>query len=259
MRRVRIIPVLLIKNGGVYKTVKFKKPRYIGDPMNAIKIFNDKEVDEIVILDIDASKENRVPDINRISEMAGEAFMPMAYGGGISSVAQIKSILRAGVEKVILNTALFRDIGMVKKATSMFGSQSVVASLDVKKDMLGRYRVFSHAMKKNMCRLDDIMNTLPGAEVGEIILNSVDRDGTRSGYDINLLRQVATSTGIPVVACGGANSVDDFVDAVKEGGASAVAAGSMFVFQGKHQAVLIQYPTQLELKEKVFSQIVKEA
>ena len=255
MRRVRVIPVLLIKDGGLYKSVKFKKPRYIGDPINAIKIFNDKEVDEIVVLDVDASKEKRVPDINRISEMAGEAFMPMAYGGGISSIKQIKDILHAGIEKVVLNTSLFRDISMANEAASMFGNQSIVASIDVKKDILGRYRVFSHALNKAMCPLDKMLKSLVGAEVGEIIVNSVDRDGTRSGYDVDLIKQVSGFSEVPIVACGGADTVDDFYDAVQNAGASAVAAGSMFVFHGKHQAVLVQYPDQSELNEKLFSRI----
>lgn len=243
MARVRIIPVLLLDKGGVYKTVKFKNPVYIGDPINAVKIFNEKFADEILLLDYTASAEKRPIDFKKIAEIAGEAFMPMAYGGGIKNFTDAKKVFDAGFEKVVLNTALFSNINVVNEIASVYGAQSVVASIDVKKNILGKSRVFNKAgqaiSKKEPA---DWARELTRAGAGEIIINSVDKDGTWSGYDLPLIQEIAQAVSVPVVACGGASSVDDLRRAI-EAGASAVAAGSMFVFQKKGMGVLINFPS----------------
>lgn len=253
MRRIRVIPVLLIQNGGLVKSIRFRKHQYVGDPINAVKIFNEKEVDEIVILDISASKERRAPNIRQISEIAGEAFMPLAYGGGITNIDQIKAILHEGAEKVILNTSCFDRPQLLREASSQFGSQSIVASIDVQKDWLGRYRVFRNNGSTNSgVGIVEHAKRMEELGAGEIFLTSIERDGTFDGYDLTLISQISEAVDIPVVACGGAGEVVHFAQAVKEAHASAVAAGAMFVYQRPHRAVLISYPTQKELKEKLF-------
>jgi len=256
MRRIRVIPVLLIKDEGLVKTVKFKKPNYVGDPINAVKIFNEKEVDEIVVLDINCSKKNTVPNFELIEEIASEAFMPFSYGGGITAIDQIKKIIYAGAEKVILNTAALASPMLITDAANMLGNQSVVVSVDVKKSLIGKYQIYSvNYSKSSSLKLLDYIKELENLGAGEIFVNSVDRDGTYKGYDIELLKQVAESTSLPVIACGGANSVTDFRIAVNEAKVSAVAAGSMFVYHGKHRAVLINYPDQQKLIEEFYSKI----
>lgn len=256
MRRIRVIPTLLIQNSGLVKSVKFKHHRYVGDPINAVKIFNEKEIDEIIILDISATKENRPPDIKRIAEISAEAFMPLAYGGGITTIDQIKQLLFEGIEKVILNKSAFEKPTLITDAAKRFGSQSIVISIDVKKDWFGRKRVYSDCGSKNQ-NLTPVAfaRKMENLGAGEIYLMSVDRDGTYQGYDLELLHEVSSAVSIPVVAAGGAGSVEDFQKAVKLGGASAVSAGSMFVFQRPHQAVLISYPNQKDLKEQLFLKI----
>lgn len=252
MRRIRVIPTLLLQNGGLVKSTKFKDFRYVGDPINAVKIFNDKQVDELVILDISATAANTSPNIDRIREIASEAFMPVAYGGGITSLAQIKDVIKSGIEKVVLNSIAFENPGIVKEASKFVGSQSVVVSIDVKKNFLGKYKVFVKNASVNTGRDPvEYAREMAEAGAGELFLNSVDRDGTMSGYDVELIKAVSASVNVPVVAMGGASSVDHFTMAVQNG-ASAVAAGSMFVFKGPHRAVLISYPSQKELKEGLF-------
>ncbi len=254
--RNRVIPILLIQNGGLVKSVKFKKYKYIGDPINAVKIFNDKEVDEIVILDISASKEKRAPNINVISEIASEAFMPLAYGGGITTLEQVKEIFFEGAEKVILNSSAIKNPQLIKEISQLYGSQSVVVSIDVKKNLFGQYRVYGNCGSKSTGKSPvDFAREVEKWEAGEILLMSIDKDGTFKGYDIPLIQKVTEAVNIPVVACGGAAEINDFTKAIKEGGASAVAAGSMFVFQGPHRAVLISYPTQENLKTEIFDKI----
>jgi cyclase len=250
--RIRVIPSLLIHNGGLVKSVKFKDYKYVGDPFNAVKIFNEKEVDELVVIDIDATRENRPPNIEFISEIASEAFMPMAYGGGITTLEEIKKILLCGFEKVIINKSLHTNLGLITDAAQLIGSQSVVASIDVKKGLFGGYKVYTDNGKHNT-KLSplEFSKILENAGAGEILLNNIDTDGTYKGYDINLIEEIASTVNLPVVAIGGAGNINDFVLA-KNAGASAVAAGSMFIFQRPHQAVLISYPTQKELKEKLF-------
>jgi len=247
--QTRVIPSLLIHKGGLVKSVQFKDYKYVGDPINAVKIFNEKEVDEIAVIDIDASKENKAPNIEKISEIASEAFMPMAYGGGITTIEQIKEILYNGIEKVIINKAAHTTPHLITQAANLFGNQSIVVSIDVKKVFLKGYRVFIENGKKNTgLHPVEFAITAEKLGAGEILLNSIDKDGTFTGYDVALIQQVSQAVNIPVIAIGGASSVEDFAKA-KQAGASAVSAGSMFVFQRPHKAVLISYPTRKEIKE----------
>jgi len=255
MKRVRIIPALLIRKGGLVKSVKFKDHKYVGDPINAVKIFNEKEVDEIVILDISATAEKRPPNIQQVKEIASEAFMPLGYGGGITNLQEIKELITAGVEKVILNTIAFKNPQLVSDGAKYVGNQSIVVSIDVKKNIWGKYKVHVNNGTVNVS-VDPVEFAIQmeKAGAGEIILNSIDKDGTFEGYDLELIKSVSTAVNIPVVAIGGAGSVDDFAKSIRHG-ASAASAGSLFVFQRPHRAVLISYPTQKELKERVFAQI----
>jgi cyclase len=243
MLQHRVIPCLLLSNGGLVKTRKFKNPVYIGDPINAIRIFNDKEVDELVLLDIKASLEKRGPNFDLLSEIASECFMPFAYGGGITSIDQIRTLLRLGIEKVILNTALNKDPGFVRKAVETFGSQAITASIDVRCKLFGRREVMTLSGTE-ATGLDPVEAARRAVSlgVGEILLTSIDMEGSMAGYDIDLLAKVSQSVDIPVIASGGASNLQDFVAAVRHGRVSAVAAGSMFVFHGPHRAVLITYP-----------------
>lgn len=252
--QTRVIPSLLIHKGGLVKSVQFKDYKYVGDPINAVKIFNEKEVDEIAVIDIDASKENKAPNIAKIAEIASEAFMPMAYGGGITTIEQIKEILYNGIEKVIINKAAHTTPHLITQAANLFGNQSIVVSIDVKKVFLKGYRVFIENGKKNTgLHPVEFAITAEKLGAGEILLNSIDKDGTFTGYDVALIQQVSKAVNIPVIAIGGASSVEDFAKA-KQAGASAVSAGSMFVFQRPHKAVLISYPTRKEIKEIVHAQ-----
>jgi len=243
------MPVLLIQNGGLVKSIRFKDHKYVGDPINAVKIFNDKEVDEIVILDISASREKRPPNIAKIAEIAGEAFMPLAYGGGITRLEQIKEILYQGAEKIVLNTSAIDRPELITEAASRFGNQSIVVSIDAQKNWLGKYKVYrDNGAKVTALAPEELAQKAEAAGAGEIFLTSIDRDGTFSGYDLDLIKRVSQAVGIPVIACGGAAEIIDFSQAVVDGGASALAAGSMFVFQRPHRAVLISYPSQQEIK-----------
>lgn len=245
MSYVRIIPVLLLQDGGLYKTVRFGKDNYVGDPINTVKIFNEKEADELVLLDYHASLEKRAPDFGKIAEIAGEAFMPMAYGGGIASLEQARKVFDGGFEKVVLNSVLFNNLSIIREIGNIYGAQSVVASVDVKKNLFGKQKVYSVSGTRKT-DLDPVewAKALEEAGAGEIFLNSVDRDGTWEGYDIPLIKAVSNAVSIPVIACGGAGSMADFEKAVREGGASAVAAGSMFVYQRKGMGVLVNFPVQ---------------
>lgn len=250
MLKNRVIPSLLLNDGGLVKTRQFKDPVYIGDPINAIRIFNEKEVDELVLLDIRAGIEGREPDLSLIEEVASECFMPLAYGGGVTTLDQARSILRMGVEKIVVNTALHTQPEFVREAVSEFGSQAIIGSVDVRRKMLGRYEATILSGSKRVS--PDPVEQARYAEslgVGEILLQSIDRDGSMSGYDIGLISSVSQAVGIPVIACGGAGTLEDFRAAITEGHASAVAAGSMFVFYGPHRAVLISYPEYTDLCE----------
>jgi len=249
MLKVRVIPCLLLKNEGLVKSVKFKKTTYIGDPINAVKIFNDKEVDELLFIDIEATKQGREPNYELISRISCEAFMPFGYGGGITSVDQVKKLARLGVEKVSINACARKNPDIITQAADVAGSSSVVASIDVKKDLLGRYRVFDYSQQKTTSEDPvEFAQLMEHKGAGEIFLNSVDRDGTFSGYDTELIKRVSQAVTVPVVAMGGAGNIHDFAAAVQNG-ASAVAAGSFFIFYGPHRAVLITYPEKKALKE----------
>lgn len=247
MGRVRIIPVLLLSKGGLYKTIKFQKAQYIGDPINAVKIFNEKEADELVLLDYTASKEKREIDFKKISEIAGEAFMPMAYGGAIQNFEDAKKVFDGGFEKVVLNSVLFSSPRLIEQIASVYGAQAVVGSMDVKKNLFGKYKVYSHS-GTNSTGHDPVewAKTLEQNGVGEIMINSIERDGTWEGYDEVLIEKIAHAVNVPVIACGGAGNTDDFKKAV-HAGASAVAAGSMFVYQKKGMGVLISFPSSFKL------------
>lgn len=249
MLKTRVVPCLLLKNNGLVKTVKFRAPTYVGDPINAVKILNEKEVDELIFLDIYATVENRKPKFDLLHDIATECFMPFGYGGGIRNMDDVGKLFNLGIEKIILNSYAVENPSFIREASENFGSQSIVISIDVKKRLLGNYEIFTHSGKKRT-RLDPVRFAVQMEEMGagEIFLNSIDRDGTMQGYDIQLIKEVSRSVSIPVVASGGAGKIDDFALAVKEGGASAVAAGSMFVFHGKLRAVLINYPEINELE-----------
>lgn len=243
MYRPRVIPCLLLRGHGLVKTRKFKDAVYVGDPVNAVRIFSEKEADELVILDIDASKEGREPNYELIEEIAGECLMPIGYGGGITSLAQVKRLIRSGVEKVVVNsTAALGSMQVISDAAAAFGSQAVVGAFDVRRTMLKGYRIVAKsATVETSLKLEEHCRALVAAGAGEIFLNDVDADGTMAGFDLKLIRRIADSVDVPVVACGGAGTIDHLSQAIREGGASAVAAGSMFVFHGKHRAVLINY------------------
>lgn len=248
MGRVRIIPVLLLNKGGLYKTINFKKARYIGDPINSVKIFNEKEADELLLLDYTASVEKRGPDFAKIAEIAGEAFMPMAYGGGIRSLDEAKKVFDSGYEKVVLNSILFEDLSLVEKIGAIYGAQAVVGCIDVKKTLLGGTKAYAlSGTKKSSFSPLHWAKKLEEAGVGEIIINSIDRDGTWDGYAVDVISEVSHNVKVPVIACGGAGSVNDFQSAVAAG-ASAVAAGSMFVYQKKGMGVLISFPSTLQIQ-----------
>lgn len=247
MLKVRVIPCLLLQEGGLVKTEKFKKGKYVGDPINAIKIFNEKEVDELIFLDIDASKTGAEPDYELLKDIATESFMPLAYGGGVKTLQQIERILKIGVEKVVINHAALKDTKLIEEAAVRFGSSTIVAAIDIKKDLLGTPRVYDHVKEKNhTMKPADYAVMLAQCGAGELFLNSVDRDGTFSGYDTKIIKQISGLIDIPLIASGGAKDIQDFRQAV-DNGASAVSAGSMFVFQGPHKAVLITYPSINEL------------
>lgn len=244
----RIIPVLLIEDGYLVKTKQFKNPVYLGDPINAVKIFNEKEVDEIVILDISASKENKGPDFDQIAEIASECFMPLTYGGGINNIEDIHKLFFIGVEKVCINQYALRNFDLITEASRIFGSQSIVLSVDIKNGFLGKQKVYDYVKKTNS-DFNPIEYIKKGEQsgAGEIFVNFVDRDSMMEGYDLVQLKKIAESTYLPIIASGGAGKLDDIKKLFSNTGVSAAAAGSMFVFTGKHRAVLITYPDPHEV------------
>lgn len=245
--RPRIIPVLLVDDRDLLKTVNFKNPTYLGDPVNAVKIFNRKRIDELSVLDIGATKNGREPDFELLKDIASEAFMPLSCGGGITTVEQVHELLAIGYEKVVLNTSLIRNPRMVKKSVELFGSQSVVASIDAK-IVNGRYQcVINDGQELVSVSPSELAKQAEGLGVGEIILNSVDRDGMMTGYDLGLVRSVTGEVKIPVTAMGGAGGISDLKKVLQEGGAHAAAGGSMFVYYGRLKAVLITMPSEQEL------------
>jgi cyclase len=249
----RVIPCLLLGEAGLVKTVNFRDPRYVGDPINAVRIFNDKQADEIAVLDIRATRENRRPDLDAVSEIVSEAFMPVAYGGGVADLETAVSLIQVGVEKVVVNTAAVEHEGLVSDISDHLGSSTLVVAIDAARRPDGTYQVMTRS-GTTATGLDVRAHAEEMARrgAGELFLNSIDRDGTMEGYDLDLIRQVSETVPIPVVACGGAGSADDLLSAIREGGAAAVAAGSLFVFHGRHRAVLITYPSY-EARSQLFA------
>ena len=249
MFRPRVIPVLLLKNNGLVKSVSFKDHRYIGDPINAVKLFNDFKADELVFLDIYASKEKRLVSLDFVKKVGEEANMPFAVGGGIASVSDIRAVLNAGAEKVIINAAAVQNPAFIKEAADTFGSSTIAVCIDVKKKFLSKEkRVFTvNAGKSSNFTPVDFAKKMEQLGAGEIIVQDVEKDGTMNGYDLELIKQVSAAVTIPVVALGGAGTLAHLKQAVTESNASAVAAGSMFVYHGPRRAVLINYPSREEL------------
>jgi cyclase len=250
MLKTRVIPCLLLKDGGLVKTIRFSNPKYVGDPINTIKIFNDKEVDELLLLDITASREKKGPAFRTIAQIASECFMPLCYGGGVVSLEQAKQIVGLGVEKIAINHAAISRPALVGELADTLGSQAVVVSVNVKKNWRGKHRVFDSVTGK-VADIDpvDHAEQLAALGAGEVLVNDVDRDGTQQGYDLDLIRRFTDRLSVPVIACGGAWTTEHLRSVVKDSRASAVAAGSMFVFQGPHRAVLISYPAYSELEQ----------
>jgi cyclase len=247
MIRKRVIPVLLLQNNGVVKTVNFKKAKYIGDPINTVKIFNDKEVDEIIILDIDATKKKKEIDYALLKDIVSESFMPLCYGGGISSIDQIRKIINCGIEKISINSKAIENFSFVNEAAKHYGSSTIIVSIDVKKDFFGNYRVYSNQGQiKTKYKALEFAKIAEEQGAGELLINSISNDGLMTGYDYDLIESVANAAQIPVIACGGAGSLQHLQQAFDKN-ASAAAAGSMFIYKGPHKAVLINYPTFAEL------------
>lgn len=245
MLKTRVIPCLLMIENALVKTIRFDKYNYIGAPINTIRIFNEYEVDELILLDIRATVNNQKPDFNTLQEIVNECFIPLTYGGGIRSVEDVRKILNIGFEKVAINTYLFEKPEFLSEVAVTFGSQCVVASIDVKKNFWGKYEVYSHSGMKNTH-----LNPVEWAEkmaklgAGELLLNSIDKDGTWEGLDEKLVKVVHDAVSIPVIACGGAGKLEHIKSVVENTGVSAVAAGSLFVYQKKDHGVLVNYPSR---------------
>lgn len=243
----RIMPCLLVKEKRLVKTINFQNPSYVGDPINAVKIYNDKEVDELVLLDINASKEDTKIDYELVTDFAAECFMPLAYGGGVKKLEDFRSLYNLGVEKVIVNTLLFDNPTVVKEAVSNYGSQSVVASIDVIRNNKDEYEVFSHSKRKNERSLTDFVDYVISLGIGEIVLTSVNQDGTWKGYDRELIDVINRNVDIPIIANGGCGSIDDVKRVLYENNVQAAAIGSMAVYQKKDMGVLIRFPKRTQI------------
>lgn len=245
MLATRLIPCLLMSKGALIKTVRFKNRAYIGDPINAVRIFNQKEVDELILLDIDVTKNREEIDFETIEKLVGECFMPICYGGGVQTLEQMRRLYGLGIEKISLGATAFSNPNLIAQAATEFGSQAVVVTLDVKKGFFGGYSVHTNQGSKD-AKISplDAAKTMERLGAGEILLYSIDRDGTWDGFDLQLVSSVAKNIGVPVIACGGAGSLEDVKAAVNVAGASAVAIGSMAVFQGKDLGVLIKFPAR---------------
>ena len=244
----RVIPCLLLSKGGVVKTRKFSNQKYVGDPINAVRIFNEKEVDELMILDIDATREGRGPDFSLIEQLASECFMPLSYGGGVRSVDDANTLFHLGVEKITLQSTALRHPNVIRQISDRYGEQAVVVSIDVKRDWLGRPRLFNiNGIKSAYSDWRHAVNSAVAMGAGEILFNVVGRDGTLGGMDIELIREASALIDAPLIAIGGVGSLAD-IKAATEAGASAVGVGAFFVFHGPHRAVLITYPRYEELQ-----------
>jgi len=248
MLRSRLIPCLLVQNGGLVKTVNFANHKYVGDPINAVRIFNEKEVDELVVLDIDATIKRDEPDYQLISHLASECRMPLCYGGGVQTVTQIEKIISLGVEKVAVSSAVIENPKLISDAAIRVGSQSLVVVIDVRKTgLLCRHEVVTHnGSRRTGLNPVEFASYMAELGAGEIVINSVDRDGEMKGYDLDLVEQVRQKINLPLTVLGGAGSLDDFRELVDRFGLIGAAAGSLFVFKGKYRAVLINYPNRVE-------------
>jgi cyclase len=253
MLRPRIIPSLLIHKNGLVKTIKFKNHKYIGDPLNTVRIFNEKEVDELAIFDIDASVTGAEPNYKLLKKLANQSRMPLCYGGGVKTVDQALKIFELGIEKIALSSAIIENPNLIKEIAQRVGCQSIIAVLDIKKKIFGNYELaIYNGSKLTGLNPIDFAKKVESLGVGEIILNSIDNDGVMKGYDIKLLDQVARNLKIPLTILGGAGSISDFKEVIDKHGIIGVAAGSLFVFKGPYKAVLINYPSN-EDKEKIFN------
>lgn len=251
MLRARIIPCLLVHKRGLVKTIKFKEPKYVGDPINAVKIFNEKEVDELIVLDIDATVEKRGPDYDLIRNIAIECRMPLCYGGGVTTVDQARKIINLGAEKVAISSSAFNNIELLKQIGEAVGTQSVVVVIDVKKkkSLFGdlSYEIFiKNGKVKVDASLEKFVGQLNQIGIGEIVINSIDKDGTMEGYDIDLIDKVRSLCDFPITILGGASSLDNLEEIISRYKIIGVSAGSLFVFKGKYRAVLISYPSKIE-------------
>lgn len=252
----RIIPVLLVQDKGLVKTVKFKDPKYVGDPLNAVRIFNEQEADELIVIDIDATANNKAPDFQLIENLASECRMPLCYGGGIKTIEQAKKILSLGVEKIALSSAAIESPQLITDIATQVGKQSVVVVLDVSKKLFSsKYECWTHNGKKNtkICPIE-FAQIAEKHGAGEIVINSIDNDGAMKGYDLNLVKEIKSRVGMPVTVLGGAGSHDDIKNLVAQEGVIGAAAGSLFVFKGKYKAVLINYPNKSE-KQSIISSL----
>lgn len=248
MFRPRIIPVLLLKNLALVKSIKFKEHRYIGDPINAVKIFNELKADELTLLDIEASRNKRLISLDFVKNVGEEAFMPFSVGGGIKSIADIKAVINAGAERVVINTHAALNPDFVKEASDTFGSSTIVVCIDVKKKLFKGQRVWILSGNKSTKYAPvEFAKLMEENGAGELIIQSIEKDGTMEGYDIELIKSISTSVGIPVVALGGAGKQEDLINAYRNGRANALASGSLFVYQSKKRGVLINYPEKNEL------------
>lgn len=244
----RIIPCLLIEDDGLVKTIKFNKRTYIGDPINAVKIFNEEEADELCLLDISSHKKTSI-NFELLKDIASEAFMPLSYGGGIKCLDDVKKLYRIGFEKIIINSSLYTNPDLIREAVQFAGSQSVVASIDYKKNVFGKTECYIECGKKKIDKsVESLIRDAEELGVGEILLNSIDRDGMMNGYDFSTIKNASETTNLPIICCGGASSLADMRKAVVDCGAHAAAAGSFFVFFGPRRAVLINYPSEKEQK-----------
>lgn len=248
MLRPRIIPCLLIKNKGLVKTTNFENPKYVGDPINTVKIFNEKEVDELMVLDIDATVDKREPDYAMIEKLAEECRMPLCYGGGVTAAAQVQRIVQLGVEKVAVSAAALDNQTLLSEASELVGKQSIVIVLDVKKSFLGnKYEVWTHNGKKNTGNDPmELAREMEKRGAGEIVINSVDNDGLMKGYDLSLAEMIREIIHVPLTVLGGAGSLNDIGILINKFGTIGAAAGSLFVFKGVYRAVLINYPNRSE-------------
>ena len=245
----RIIPCLLIDNQELYKTINFKKPRYLGDPFNTIKLFNGKEVDEIIVLDIGASKHKKTPDFDFIKKLVSECFMPICYGGGLSNIEDVDKVFKLGVDKVSFNNALHTDTELIKEAIKRYGAQSIVASIDFRNVKSNQIVFINNGKVNTKIKLMDFALQMEKIGVGELLLTSIDKEGTYKGYD-EIVFEICKKVEIPVTVNGGASSLDDMINAIKRG-ATGAAAGSLFSYYGKKKAIIPNYPSRFNMFDEI--------